>query len=111
TTVIVNIAEAQMLSLMLKALEQEAELATVSHEVSRQLLFASGLLPRNVAVPEWALFGVGSFFETPLQSPWPTIGAPSPYYLPRWRELQDQQAKGTKILGGLKGTAADTLRK
>jgi hypothetical protein len=104
---LVNIAEAQMLALMLKALEQEAELATVSHEASRQLLFASGLLPRNVAVPEWILFGMGSFFETPLQSPWPTIGAPSPYYLPRWRELKD---KGSAP-GGLEKTPVDTLKK
>ena len=85
-----KIAEAQMLALMLKALEQEAELATASHDASRQLLFASGLLPRNVAVPEWILFGMGSFFETPLQSPWPTLRAPSPYYLPRWRELRNK---------------------
>ncbi|MHB1423520.1 MAG: DUF1570 domain-containing protein [Gemmataceae bacterium] len=100
-------AEAHMLALMLKALEQEAELATVSHEASRQLLFASGLLPRNVAVPEWLLFGVGSFFETPLQSPWPTLGAPSPYYLPRWRELKKKDASS----GGLEKTRLDTLRK
>ncbi len=102
-----QIAEAQMLALMLKALEQEAELATVSHEASRQLLFASGLLPRNVAVPEWLLFGMGSFFETPLQSPWPTIGAPSPYYLPRWRELKAKESGK----GGLEKTAVATLRK
>jgi hypothetical protein len=107
TSALINIAEAQMLSLMLKALEQEAELATVSHDASRQLLFASGLLPRNVAVPEWVLFGMGSFFETPLQSPWPTIGAPSPYYLPRWRELKGKGANE----GGLEKTAVDTLRK
>jgi hypothetical protein len=104
---LVNIAEAQMLALMLNALEQEAELATVSHEASRQLLFASGLLPRNVAVPEWILFGMGSFFETSLQSPWPTIGAPSPYYLPRWRELKAKDPSQ----GGLEKTAVDTLRK
>ena len=42
-----------------------------------QRSLASGLLPRNVAVPEWLLFGMGSFFETPLQSPWAGIGAPS----------------------------------
>ncbi|MGH7172033.1 MAG: DUF1570 domain-containing protein, partial [Gemmataceae bacterium] len=96
-----KLAEGQMLALMLKVLEQEAELATVSHDASRQLLFASGLLPRNVAVPEWILFGMGSFFETPLEAPWPTIGGPSPYYLPRWRELRDKLEK----------TRVQTLRK
>jgi hypothetical protein len=98
-----KLAEAQMLALMLKALEQEAELATVSHDASRQLLFSSGLLPRNVAVPEWILFGMGSFLETPLQSPWPTIGGPSPYYLPLWRKLRNE--------GGLEKTHVQTLRK
>ncbi|HEY7313830.1 MAG TPA: DUF1570 domain-containing protein [Gemmataceae bacterium] len=97
-----KIAEAQMLALMLRALEKEAELATISHDASRQLLFASGLLPRNVAVPEWILFGMGSFFETPLQSPWPSMGAPSAYYLPLWNDLK---GKGFEKTPGL------TLRK
>ncbi|HEY7156411.1 MAG TPA: DUF1570 domain-containing protein, partial [Gemmataceae bacterium] len=95
-------AEAQMLSVMLRALEKEAELATVSHDASRQLLFASGLLPRNVAAPEWLLFGMGSFFETPLQSPWPSLGAPSAYYLPRWNEMKGK---------GFEKTPGQTLRK
>jgi len=90
-------SEAQMLALMLRALEKEAELATISHDASRQLLFASGLLPKNVAVPEWILFGMGSFFETPLQSPWPSMGAPSAYYLPRWTDLK---AKGLEKMPG-----------
>jgi hypothetical protein len=97
-----QIADAQMLALMLRALEQEAELATVGHDASRQLLFSSELLPRNVAVPEWILFGMGSFFETPLQSPWPTIGGLSPYYLPRWREMKNKSYEKTPV---------DTLRK
>jgi hypothetical protein len=91
-----------MLALMLRALEKEAELATISHDASRQLLFASGLLPRNVAVPEWILFGMGSFFETPLQSPWPSMGAPSAYYLPRWTELKGK---------GFEKSPGQTLRK
>jgi hypothetical protein len=96
------VAEAQMVALMLKVLEQEAELATISHDASRQQLFASGLLPRNVAAPEWVLFGMGSFFETPLQSPWPGIGAPNSYYLPRWHELKGK---------GFERSPGDTLRK
>jgi hypothetical protein len=83
--------EPRTLALMLKALEQEWENTSTSHETSRQLLFASGLLPRNVNVPEWLQFGLGSFFETPLQSPWRSIGAPSPYWLPRYRELSKEK--------------------
>jgi hypothetical protein len=96
-----EVAVAEMMALLMKAMEREAELATISHDASRQMVFSSGLLPRNVAAPEWCLFGMGSFFETPLQSPWAGIGAPSTYYLPRWRELKGK---------GLEKTAADTLR-
>jgi hypothetical protein len=98
----IDTIESQMLALMLKAMEQEAELATVSHDASRQLLFSSGLLTRKVAVPEWILFGMGSFFETPLQAPWPTLGGLSPYYLPRWRELKNKAYEKKRV---------DTLRK
>ena len=52
------------------------------------MLFASKLLPRNVHAPEWVQFGMGSFFETPLQSPWASIGAANPYWLPRFKELR-----------------------
>jgi hypothetical protein len=64
--------------LMLKAMEEDAERAAVTHEGSRQLLAASGLLPRAVTAPRWVEFGVGSFFETPTGAPWTSIGAPHP---------------------------------
>jgi hypothetical protein len=95
--------DAQLVALLLKAMETEAQRTTVSHDASRQLLYAAGLLPRNVSAPEWFLFGMGSFFETSPQSPWPTIGAPSFYWLPLFKEL--------KADGKLEKTAYDTLRK
>jgi hypothetical protein len=84
----IEFVNAQMLALLLKAMEREGRLATVTHNASRQLLFASGLLPRNVTAPEWFLFGMGSFFETPYQSPWAGVGAPSFYWLPRFKEMK-----------------------
>jgi len=90
-------AYAGMLALLMKALEDEAERAGVSHDAGRQLLFASGLLPRGVAVPEWAQFGMGSFFETPMHSPWPTPTGPSSQYLTLYRvEMGD---KGKRFEG------------
>ena len=53
----------------------------------------TGLLPANVAAPEWVLFGMGSFFETPPESPWGGPGAPSFYYLPRFKEMKGKLAK------------------
>ena len=73
------------LALLTKALEDESARASVSQDATRQLLFASGLLPRNVTVPEWVQFGVGSFFETPPHAPWPSPGGLSTLYVPIFR--------------------------
>jgi hypothetical protein len=91
----------RLMAVLLKAMENEWEATGISHETSRQLLFSTGLLPRNVAVPEWVQSGMGAFFEVPLQSPWPTLGAPSSYWLPRFREMREKNKLGA--------TAYDTL--
>jgi hypothetical protein len=72
-----NVATLQTLVMVQKALEEEAERATISHEATRQLLFATGLLPRNVDVPEWVQYGLSSFFETPQGAFYPGVGLPS----------------------------------
>jgi len=100
----------QTYALVQKAMEAENEAASVSHEGIRQLLSASGLLPRNVAAPEWVEFGMASFFETPrmaslLESPrtegahqpypalWQGVGMPNWKYYVAFRELR----KGDKL--------------
>jgi hypothetical protein len=60
-----------------KAMQTEAERATISHAATRQLLFATGLLPRHVDVPEWIQYGLSSFFETPAGAFYPGMGLPS----------------------------------
>src|SRR5262249_26818052 len=94
----------QTLALLEKALEDEAELAAVSHEGTRQLAVASGLFSRNVILPEWVSFGFASVFETP-KGPfagadgtarvafWPGYGAPSWAYLwqfKQWANTNDE---------------------
>ena len=54
----------QTLALVDKALEHEAELASVGHEGTRQLAIATGLYPAAVAVPQWVSFGFASLFDT-----------------------------------------------
>jgi Protein of unknown function (DUF1570) len=94
------------IALLMKALEDESERAGISHDSTRQLLFASGLLPRGVTTPEWVQFGMGSFFETPQHAPWPTPTAPNSTYFPIFRhELGD--AKGQKF----EGTPIKTMQK
>jgi hypothetical protein len=80
--------QAKSFALMLKAMEVQGEIAATSHQASRQLLFAAGLLPRNVHVPEWAQFGFASFFETPLDAAYSTAGRPNFQHLAAFRELQ-----------------------
>lgn len=77
--------DARMIVLVHKALIVQRELNAVSHDATRQFLYGSGLLPRNVIAPEWLLFGMASFFETPMESPWPSIGAPSFQWLPEFK--------------------------
>jgi len=104
-TKINELAYAGTLALAMKELESEAERAGASHDASRQLLFASGLLPRNVTVPEWVLFGMGSFFETPEHSAWPTPTGLSSVYLPAFRYELGSKGKN------FEGTPLKTLRK
>jgi hypothetical protein len=60
----------QTLALVDKALEHEAEVASVTHEGSRQLAIAADLFPRTLAAPEWISFGFASLFDTP-KGPYP----------------------------------------
>lgn len=78
-----NVALLQTLTLVQKATEEEAERATISHGVTRQLLFAADFLPRNVDTPEWIQYGLASFFETPKGAFFPGVGMPS------WTNLLD----------------------
>jgi uncharacterized membrane protein YgcG len=74
-------AKAQTLTLVHKAMEEEGKRATVTHEGTRQLIAALGLLPRSVTAPQWIDFGTASFFETPKGSYWWGAGAPNMTYL------------------------------
>jgi hypothetical protein len=65
TTAEGDFARMMTLALLERALDDEAERAAVSHEGSRQLLVATGLVPRTVVIPQWAEFGSAAVFETP----------------------------------------------
>src|SRR5438132_799386 len=53
-----NIAILQTLALVQKILEEESERTTITHEGTRQLLAASGVLPRSVQAPDWVQYGL-----------------------------------------------------
>lgn len=99
--------EPRIYALMLKSMENEWQQTSLTHQASRQMLFASKQLPRNVQAPEWIQFGMGAFFETPLQAPWPSIGAANPYWLPRFRETYKSKKYETSNEALLKKVVTD----
>lgn len=91
---------ASTMALVDKLLQEEAEIASASHEGTRQLFAETGLLPRNVMAPEWLRFGVAALFETP-KGPFPGTaqtlqvalypggGGPHWAYMRYFEELRD----------------------
>jgi hypothetical protein len=102
TMTIAELARYETLALLEKSLEEEAERAAVSHDGTRQLLVAAGIMPRNVVVPQWAMFGLAAFYETP-KGPfpgapldasvafYPGIGAPSWAYLRPFKKMDNEK--------------------
>jgi Protein of unknown function (DUF1570) len=112
----------QMVALLLKALEEESTIASVSHVGTVQLAVAAGLLPRHVEEPEWIRYGIGSYAETPKGAYWNGIGAPSWKHLVRWKlwdeagtlEAQPEEALRSvvtdKYFREMKDTSEKSLR-
>jgi hypothetical protein len=84
----------QTLAIVHRALEDESERATITHEGTRQLLAASGLLPRTVDVPEWIQFGMASYFETPYGAVYPGFGLPSWTHLVNFKHFNRNKKFG-----------------
>lgn len=110
-----EVAQVATMALVKRVLEEESEIATTSHQGSRQLLTAIGMLPRGVEIPEWIQFGWPAFFETPKFDPvtqtaafWPGTGAPSWTYLVQWK-LWDLDKQLEDPLDGLMAVLTDRL--
>lgn len=86
----------QTMAVIQLAMEEESENATVTHETVRQLVAATGLIPRNIATAEWAQFGLGSFFETPHLSFHPTPAGANTLQLVNFRMLRKNDKITTK---------------
>ena len=107
-------AHANMMGLIKRALEEESEIATTSHQGSRQLLAAIGMLPRGVEIPEWVQFGWPAFFETPKFDPithtgafWAGTGAPSWVYMVHWK-LAESEKRLDEPMDALLGVLTDS---
>jgi hypothetical protein len=84
----------QTLAFVQKVMEEESERTSAGHECVRQLLAATGLLPRTLAAPEWIQFGMGSFFETPYYALYAGAGLPSWRYLVEFKQLRKENKLG-----------------
>jgi hypothetical protein len=109
------VAKLQTLALIQKALEEEHERTVATHEGTRQLLAAAGLLPRSVAAAEWVHFGMASFFETPYQAYYLGVGMPSWVYLVEFKHLKKSELANNhevllKTIGDRYFVAANTTQ-
>jgi len=95
-----TVAKLQTLALLQKAMEKENARAAVTHEGTRQLLAATGLLPRGVLAAEWVHSGMASFFETPFQAFYGGAGLPHWVYLVEFKHLKKtgELAKSHEVL-------------
>lgn len=89
-TTVVKWGEIQGLHLAQKTLEDDAETSTLSHLGARQMLAASGFLPRSLIVPEWLTFGWASLFESSPGLLTPNVAAPGLYLLDFRRRTEKQ---------------------
>ena len=99
----------ETVALIFQAKEAESELASVSHEGTRQLIAAIGLLPRNVEAPEWIDFGMASFFETPKGSFWSGVGGENlPYHVNFcvWKKTKNKKLDSNSV-EALRGVVTD----
>jgi hypothetical protein len=90
------IAYTQTLLIVAKALQNDAERATITHEGTRQLLVASGMFPRHVNVPEWVVAGFSAYFETPSPAPYAGVGIPSVTHLISFKYFYEKTGKLAK---------------
>jgi hypothetical protein len=60
-----ELARMMTLALVDKLVEEEMDHSAMSREATRQLYFATGMLPRNVQLPNWLESGLASFLQHP----------------------------------------------
>lgn len=69
-----DVARASTLAFVEKFVVEDAELAAVSREATRQLMFATGVLPRHVTLPNWLSQGAVNVYTRPRGPAYVTKG-------------------------------------
>jgi hypothetical protein len=97
-------AALQTLALMQKSLDDDSERATISHEATRQLLLATGVLPRLVNVPEWIQSGMASYLDTSYGALYNGVGLPSWSHLVAFKHFRRANKLGATPYDALVNT-------
>lgn len=82
-----------LFSVLIKALEENANICVVSHETTHQLAANSGLLALHCMIPEWAHEGLATYFECPKDAVWSGIGAVNEERLTWYRALEKDKSR------------------
>ncbi len=69
-----DIARASTIAAVEKLAIDEADIAAVSREGTRQLMHAAGVLPKHVTLPSWLTGGAVNFFTRPRGPAYVTVG-------------------------------------
>ncbi len=86
-----ELARAQTLTLLQKAMQDESELNSVSYEGTRQLLDVIGYIPKGVEIPKWFDFGMASLFEIPKGAFWHGTGSLNQTYLAQFQVWSEEK--------------------
>lgn len=76
-----DVVRASTLAAVEKIATDEADIAAVSREGTRQLLYATGTLPKHVTLPTWLSNGAVNFFTRPRGPAYVTIGEDDKPYM------------------------------
>ena len=69
-----DVARASTLAAVEKLAINEADIAAVSREGTRQLMYTTGVLPKHVTLPSWLTNGAVNFFTRPRGPAYVTVG-------------------------------------
>lgn len=76
-----DVAHAATLAAVERLAVDDAEIAAVSREGTRQLLYATGTLPKHVTLPSWLTNGAVNFFTRPRGPAYVTVGEEEKPYM------------------------------
>jgi hypothetical protein len=68
---------AKAIELLVEVSKDNANVRAVTRDATLQLAGSTGLLPRQVMVPQWVREGLAMYFESPIDAAWSGVGSVS----------------------------------